>query len=91
MCPSDPNDKTADDAATSSLNSLSRERLKFADFRFTRSPSGQCSADVTLDWESNLHTGARSEIGALGGDDLKPRSVRSKTSPKAPFISSWSV
>lgn len=57
MCPSTPNDKTSDDAATSSLSSMSRERLKFADFHFTRSPSGQCSADVTLDWESNLHTG----------------------------------
>jgi hypothetical protein len=27
-----------------------RERLRFADFRFVRTPDGRCTADVTLDW-----------------------------------------
>lgn len=27
-----------------------RERLRFADFRFTRTPAGQCTAEVHLEW-----------------------------------------
>ena len=34
-----------------------RERLRFADFAFTRTPSGQCSAEVSLEWDSVLYTG----------------------------------
>ena len=34
-----------------------RERLRFADFGFTRSPSGQCSADVSLEWDGNVFSG----------------------------------
>ena len=34
-----------------------RERLKFADFSFTRTPSGQCSAEVTLEWDGAMHVG----------------------------------
>jgi hypothetical protein len=34
-----------------------RERLRFADFTFTRTPSGQCSAEVSLEWESSLFVG----------------------------------
>jgi hypothetical protein len=34
-----------------------RERLKFAEFSFTRTPSGQCSAEVTLEWDDGLHVG----------------------------------
>jgi hypothetical protein len=29
---------------------LKRERLRFTNFRFSRSPSGQCRADVELEW-----------------------------------------
>lgn len=34
-----------------------RERLRFADFSFTRTPSGQCSAEVSLEWDNALYTG----------------------------------
>lgn len=34
-----------------------RERLRFADFSFTRTPSGQCSAEVSLEWESHIYSG----------------------------------
>jgi hypothetical protein len=36
---------------------LRRERLRFADFSFTRTPSGQCSAEVSLEWDSNIYVG----------------------------------
>jgi hypothetical protein len=34
-----------------------RERLAFADFTFTRTPSGQCSAEVSLEWDNSLYVG----------------------------------
>jgi hypothetical protein len=34
-----------------------RERLRFADFAFTRSPSGQCSAEVRLEWDNCMYVG----------------------------------
>ena len=34
-----------------------RERLKFADFSFTRTPSGQCSAEVSLEWDNMIYSG----------------------------------
>jgi hypothetical protein len=34
-----------------------RERLKFSDFSFTRAQSGQCSAEVTLEWDNSTHVG----------------------------------
>ena len=34
-----------------------RERLRFADFSFARTPSGQCTAEVTLEWEGALFNG----------------------------------
>jgi hypothetical protein len=44
-----------------------RERLKFAEFCFTRTPSGQCSAEVALDWEGELHIGkAKGQSSPLG-------------------------
>jgi hypothetical protein len=29
---------------------MKRERLRFSDFRFTRTPSGQCACEVELEW-----------------------------------------
>ena len=29
---------------------MKRERLRFTNFRFTRTPAGQCSAEVELEW-----------------------------------------
>ncbi len=34
-----------------------RERLRFADFSFARTPSGQCSAEVSLEWDSVVYSG----------------------------------
>ena len=34
-----------------------RERVKFADFSFTRTPSGHCSAEVTLEWDNMMFSG----------------------------------
>ena len=36
---------------------LRRERLKFAHFSFTRTPSGQCNSEVSLEWESEMFVG----------------------------------
>ena len=43
-------------SAMLSLNA-GRERLRFADFAFTRTPSGQCSAEVSLEWENMVYSG----------------------------------
>ena len=45
-----------------------RERLRFADFVFTRTPSGQCSAEVTIEWDSNVHVGRAIGQSSLLGD-----------------------
>jgi hypothetical protein len=34
-----------------------QERLRFANFAFTRTPSGQCSAEVSLEWENATFVG----------------------------------
>src|SRR5215208_6247516 len=34
-----------------------RERLRFADFSFARTPSGQCSAEVALEWDNVTYVG----------------------------------
>ena len=34
-----------------------RERVKFADFSFVRTPAGHCSAEVTLEWDGALFSG----------------------------------
>ncbi len=36
---------------------LRRERLKFAQFSFTRSPSGQCNSEVSLEWDGEMFVG----------------------------------
>lgn len=68
MCPSNPNDLPSEASAISSLSGMSRERLKFADFAFTRSPSGLCSAEVILDWDSTRHVGRAIGQSSLLGD-----------------------
>ena len=46
-----PDSSTQNDQASSTLpHNLRRERLRFADFRFVRTPDGRCTADVLLDW-----------------------------------------
>lgn len=44
-------------ATPSTALNLRRERVKFADFSFALTPSGQCSAEVTLEWDGVLYTG----------------------------------
>src|SRR5215469_15892097 len=36
---------------------LRRERLRFAEFSFTRTPSGQCNSEVSLEWDGEVFTG----------------------------------
>ena len=44
-----------------------RERLKFADFSFTRTPSGQCSSEVSLEWDGVMYVGrAMGQSSSLG-------------------------
>jgi hypothetical protein len=44
-----------------------RERLKFSDFTFARTPAGQCSAEVALEWDNNIYTGrATGQSSPLG-------------------------
>ena len=58
-------DRPSDDVLISAAQR--RERLRFASFGFTRTPSGQCSAEVTLDWEGTQHVGrAKGQSGELG-------------------------
>ena len=47
-----------------------RERLRFADFRFSRTPAGQCTAEVHLEWIDGERyvgrsTGQSSELADL--------------------------
>lgn len=44
-----------------------RERLRFADFSFSRTPSGQCSAEVSLEWDNAIYVGrAMGQSSPLG-------------------------
>lgn len=44
-----------------------RERLKFSDFTFNRAQSGQCSSEVTLEWDNAHYVGrAMGQSSALG-------------------------
>lgn len=50
--------------------SARRERLRFADFRFVRTPAGQCTAEVHLEWIDGERyigraTGQSSELADL--------------------------
>ena len=45
-----------------------RERLKFSDFSFSRTQSGQCSAEVSLQWDNSVHVGRSSGQSSPLGD-----------------------
>lgn len=45
-----------------------RERLRFADFSFTRTPSGQCTADVSLEWDGVVYRGRSTGQSSPLGD-----------------------
>jgi hypothetical protein len=45
-----------------------RERIRFADFQFTRTPSGQCSAEVAIEWDGQTHVGRSIGQSSLLGD-----------------------
>ncbi|HEY6828712.1 MAG TPA: hypothetical protein VI259_17755 [Gemmatimonadaceae bacterium] len=45
-----------------------RERLKFADFVFARTPSGQCTAEVHLEFDGVLYVGRALGQSSLLGD-----------------------
>ena len=44
-----------------------RERLRFAQFAFTRTPSGHCTAEVSLEWDQTMYVGkATGQSSPLG-------------------------
>ena len=45
-----------------------RERLEFVDFAFTRTPSGQCSAQVSLEWGEVIFSGRAIGQSSTFGD-----------------------
>ena len=45
-----------------------RERLRFSDFSFSRTQSGQCSAEVSLQWDNSVHVGRASGQSSPLGD-----------------------
>lgn len=53
---------TSEQAASPSgaPNGFRRERVRFADFAFTRTPSGQCTAQVELEYEGRRVSGRSS-------------------------------
>jgi hypothetical protein len=49
--------------------SVKRERLRFTDFRFTRTPAGTCRAEVELEWFDGMRvTGSASGHSSPFGD-----------------------
>ncbi len=59
--------RPSDAAAATWSISTRRERLKFADFSFTRTPSGQCSSEVSLEWDGVMYVGrAMGQSSSLG-------------------------
>src|SRR5512133_3762568 len=55
-------------ATPSTALNLRRERVKFADFTFVRTPAGQCSSEVTLEWDGVLYTGKSAGQSSPLGD-----------------------
>jgi hypothetical protein len=57
-------------ASSSAVVPLSgrRERVELAEFTFTRTPSGQCSAQVSLEWHSSAFIGRAIGQSSTFGD-----------------------
>jgi hypothetical protein len=55
-------------ATPSTALNLRRERVKFADFTFVRTPAGQYSSEVTLEWDGVLYTGKSAGQSSPLGD-----------------------
>lgn len=69
MLPASPQRQTLP-AQSISPTQLKRERLRFTDFRFSRTPSGACAAEVELEWLDGVRVigkgqGQTSELGDL--------------------------
>jgi hypothetical protein len=56
---SSPNVPQNERPARISLSQLKRERLRFAGLDVTRTPSGQCAADVHLEWLDGMRVTGR--------------------------------
>jgi hypothetical protein len=48
--------------------SARRERVRFADFSFARTPNGQCSAEVALEWDNVTYVGRSTGQSSPLGD-----------------------
>ena len=69
MLPASPQ-RQALPAQSISQSQMKRERLRFTDFRFSRTPSGACAAEVELEWLDGVRVigkgqGQTSELGDL--------------------------
>jgi len=57
----------AKNGATFSPPNVNRERLRFADFKFDRTPAGTCNVRVTLEYDGVMYEGrASGQSGPLG-------------------------
>jgi hypothetical protein len=59
-----------DEERVVTTSQLKRERLRFVDFKFGRTPQGACNAEVELEWLDGMRvqgkaTGTSSELGDL--------------------------
>jgi len=61
-----------------------RERLKFADFVFARTPSGQCTAEVHLEFDGVLYVGRALGQSSLLGDFRVASEAALHASPTTP-------
>jgi hypothetical protein len=50
---------------------LKRERLRFSNFRFTRTPSGQCACEVELEWVNGVRVIGKSNGQSSPMGDLR--------------------
>jgi hypothetical protein len=50
---------------------LKRERLRFSDFRFARTPAGHCTAAVELEWVDNVRVTGNAEGQSSPMGDLR--------------------
>lgn len=68
MSETDPLDASLGEIAITPAQ-LRRERLRFANFSFQRTPSGRCHAEVELEWlDGERITGKADGVGSTVGD-----------------------
>ena len=59
------------DSTVISTQQLKRERLRFTNFKFNRTPNGQCAADVELEWLDGVRVVGRASGQSSSMGDLR--------------------